>query len=147
MGDAQDDERVERVERIRFFVPGTPIPQGSKRAYVVGKRAVVVDSNADKLKPWREKVTAAATVALAGRSGFSKDADIAVLYDFYFTVPKTVTRNRPNVRVDLDKLERAIGDALTDAGVWVDDGQVVNSHTQKWYAETPGVHITVLELA
>jgi len=51
------------------------------------------------------------------------------------------------VRPDLDKLERAIGDALTDAGVWVDDGQVVNSHTQKWYAETPGVHITVLELA
>jgi len=143
MGDTQHDEQVERVERLAFFVPGTPIQQGSKTVY----NGRAVDANQKTLKPWRADVKAAAVNALAGRAGFGANAEIAVLYDFYFTPPKTVKRRRPNVRPDLDKLERAIGDALTDAGVWVDDGQVVNSHTQKWYAETSGVHITVLELA
>jgi len=143
MGDFDCCVPVERVERLAFFVPGTPIQQGSKTVY----NGRAVDANTKRLKPWRAHVTGAAVEALAGRVGFAPDTEIAVLYDFYFTQPKTVTRRRPNVRPDLDKLERAISDALTDAHVWADDGQVVNSHTQKWYAETPGVHITVLELA
>jgi Holliday junction resolvase RusA-like endonuclease len=149
MGDLEQGalDSTDRIERLSFFVPGTPIPQGSKKAFVRGKRAVIVDDNQEKLNEWRGVVKNAASQALCGRLGFEKDAELVVLYDFLFMPPKRLTRKRPNVRPDLDKLERAIGDALTDAGVWRDDGQVVVSHTSKEYSETPGVHIIVRELA
>jgi Holliday junction resolvase RusA-like endonuclease len=49
---------------------------------------------------------------------------------------------------DLDKLVRAIFDALTDADVWNDDSQVVKLVTTKYYAtdiQRPGVIITVAQ--
>lgn len=141
--DAENIIGPERIERLAFFVPGTPVQQGSKTVF----RNRPVDANAKTLKPWRKKVTETAKAELAGRAGFAKDAAIVVLYTFYLKLPKTVKRREPNVRPDLDKLERAIGDALTDAGVWVDDGQVVVSHTAKEYADFPGVKIVVTELA
>lgn len=49
----------------------------------------------------------------------------------------------PAVMPDLDKLARCIGDAITDAGLWHDDAQVIAIHAAKRYAEPPGVFITV----
>ena len=50
----------------------------------------------------------------------------------------------PSKPPDLDKLVRAIGDALTDAGVWTDDALVVGWHATKRATlpgETEGVTI------
>ncbi|MGH9249435.1 MAG: RusA family crossover junction endodeoxyribonuclease, partial [Acidimicrobiales bacterium] len=50
---------------------------------------------------------------------------------------------------DIDKLQRAILDALTDVGVWKDDAQVVHVDAGKdyqgadGYLDRPGVTITV----
>lgn len=47
---------------------------------------------------------------------------------------------------DADKLARGALDALTSAGVWRDDSQVVDLHVTKRLAEigeTPGCHIRV----
>mgnify|MGYP001584134830 FL=1 len=47
---------------------------------------------------------------------------------------------------DGSKLQRAVEDALTDAGVWGDDAQVCKWHGVKRYAlvgESPGVQITI----
>ena len=49
------------------------------------------------------------------------------------------------MRPDIDKLARAILDALTDARVWPDDGQVVTMHVEKRYGE-PGVEIEAISL-
>jgi crossover junction endodeoxyribonuclease RusA len=134
---------MERVERLEFWVTGTPIPQGSKTVF----RGRAVESN-PKLPAWRKNVTAAAVQALAGRFGFPKEAEIFTLLDFYMPRPKTVFRRRPNTRPDGDKLERAINDALTDARVWVDDGQIVSTDRRLWYADDrPGVRIVIGELA
>jgi Holliday junction resolvase RusA-like endonuclease len=51
------------------------------------------------------------------------------------------------VRPDLDKLIRAIGDALMDAGVLRDDSQLAGIDAEKEYAEpgtAPGAQIVVL---
>lgn len=45
---------------------------------------------------------------------------------------------------DLDKLTRAVLDALTGI-VWVDDRQVVALHSTKVQGATPGVDVTVTE--
>lgn len=130
------------VEVVRFFVAGTPIPQGSKKAYVVGRRAVIVDDNDAVLKPWRAEIKAAAIEAWGGRPPM-RDEPLVVTADFGIPRPKTVRRPRPHVKPDVDKYLRAVMDALTDAGVWGDDGQVVKAVPEKQYAAEPGVLVRV----
>jgi Holliday junction resolvase RusA-like endonuclease len=129
-------------ETLRLFVPGVPVPQGSKTAFVVGKRAVVTDANAKALKPWRALVKAAAVEALNGREPLLNEP-LVVSVEFRFVRPKTVRREMPHVKPDLDKLQRSVLDALTDARLWGDDSQVVKVAAEKKYADEAGVLIRV----
>ncbi len=63
---------------------------------------------------------------------------------FVFNRPKTVKRDEPYVRPDLDKLIRAVLDGLTGVA-YEDDQQVVRLTAQKAYGETEGVHIKISE--
>ena len=74
---------------------------------------------------------------------------MSVRITFFMPRPKTVKRHMPTVTPDVDKLCRAVLDALTDAGVWVDDSQVVDLGATKIYASGihVGAHITVEGLA
>jgi Holliday junction resolvase RusA-like endonuclease len=75
---------------------------------------------------------------------------------FYLPRPKSIparrkdgTIPRPITRPDKGKLERATEDALTIAGVWNDDSQVVEGFSAKWYATDdtpPGAFIQVWTL-
>ena len=55
------------MTRIAIYVPGRPVPQGSKTAFVNKKtgRAVVVDKDT-RLPAWRMKITHAAIIARGG---------------------------------------------------------------------------------
>ena len=59
--------------------------------------------------------------------------------------PKTVKRIYPFVRPDLDKLCRAVLDALTGIA-YKDDQQVVSLFATKSYGERAGVFILLTEL-
>lgn len=133
-----------RVFWIRVI--GVPGPQGSKRA--VGRtkkgRTILVESSA-KVKPWRENVHAAALAAGAG--GFGWQAMLGpVVLQVVFTLPAPLSlpKKRESVPAkmpDLSKLVRSTEDALTTAGVWRDDAQVVACLFAKTYpAGTPGAH-------
>lgn len=136
----------ERIEQLTFEVAGTAIPQGSKTGRVLNGRVHFYEAN-KRLPEWRKTVTRAAEEALAGRLGFGKDAACFLSITFYMPRPKSASRPRPNVAPDCDKLVRAVGDALTDAGVWVDDGQVVELHAREFYADDlPFTVITVSEV-
>jgi len=137
---------IETVEQLEFTVSGRAIPQGSKKGFIVGRRVVLVDDNKDLLKPWRATVRDAAEMALAGRTGFT-DA-VYMLVDFHLPRPKSVRRKLPTVPADLDKLIRAIGDALTDSGAVKDDSLIVTIHANKVYADDkPFVRIKLVGLA
>lgn len=138
-GDANDS-----FESLAFFVEGHPVPQGSKRIVGVGGRPRLIDTNANHLKPWRAKVTAVAVEALAGRDPIPRDVPVRVVLEFLMPRPKSVRRVWPTVPPDIDKTIRAILDALTDAGVWGDDSQVVSLSAVKRYADDmPGVNVRV----
>jgi Holliday junction resolvase RusA-like endonuclease len=133
---------TEQVEELYFTVTGVPVPQGS---HAVSRAGFVYESN-KKLAPWRKAVAAAAVEALGDRSGF--DEAVYVLLDFWLPRPRTVKRVLPTVKPDVDKLTRAVLDALTAAHVWTDDALVLTVHAQKRYAdEFPGVDIKVRRLA
>jgi len=73
---------------------------------------------------------------------------------FLFARPqRLIWKTRPMPRLhmgmkknDNDNLEKAVWDAITNAGFWEDDGLVVENRTRKFYAaagELPGVIISI----
>jgi Holliday junction resolvase RusA-like endonuclease len=132
------------TQPITITVHGRPAPQGSKRAFAVrGKggvptgRVAVIESSHDRVKSWRQAVLDAALAATAGRQ-LPLDGPLRLGLIFALPRPKSHYRTGRNARQlrdsapayptgtpDLSKLLRATEDALTDAGIWHDDAQVV----------------------
>lgn len=120
----------------QFFIEGTPVPQGSKNAYVRGGRAVLVETS-KKLPAWRAAVTQAAQA-----TGITHPKGRPVTVTCEFVMPRTqAMRNRqapPMVqKPDVDKLLRAVGDGLTASGMIHDDSHIVEIRGVKRRAE-PG---------
>jgi crossover junction endodeoxyribonuclease RusA len=144
---------------IEFSVYGAPVPQGSTRALVTkGGRAIVTNSNSNRLALWRNDVVAAAVKAIGDAPPI--DVPVGVVVWFFMPRPKSHYRTGANAHVlrdnapalpakmpDLDKLIRAILDALTVSGAIADDALVCSIHASKEYADgamCPGVRIGVL---
>ncbi|MGF3055648.1 RusA family crossover junction endodeoxyribonuclease [Microbacterium sp. YY-01] len=139
--DRRSGDRV----KVSFFVPGIPVPQGSMTGRVQGKRAVIYASNEKKLRPWREAVTRMARASWLDRTQLEGPVRLDAV--FVFARPATVKRRLPSVFPDLDKLVRAVGDGVTEAGIWKDDGQVIRIVAEKVYGAAPGVHVSVSEMS
>ena len=149
---------------IAFTVRGLPAPQGSKRLLPLrarrGGRPIMVESS-KRVPKWRAAVAAAAQAAIdllpADEQRRVVDA-VAVTLDFCMPRPKAhfgTGRNASLLRAgapvepigkpDLDKLTRAVLDALTGVA-WVDDAQVTDLVVAKRFAPRPdqvGVHVRV----
>jgi len=131
---------------IVLVVPGVPAPQGSKNPW--GGEAN------PNVKAWR------ATVAEHARKNGTAvvDGPVVVSATFVFPRPKKHFRTGKNAHLmrddapswysakpDLDKLQRAIGDALT--GVVVrDDSQIVFWKARKRYGSWARAEIRVMPL-
>ncbi len=131
------------MRTLRVEVFGDPVAQGSKRAFVVGQRAVVVDTNKASLRTWRSDIVAAARAELDGDGPFTGPVNVVAF--FWLRQPKKPKWRLPGVRPDVDKLLRALLDALTAAGVFHDDAQVTSISARKRYGETPRCVIAVSE--
>lgn len=107
--------------RLVVAVNGRPAPQGSKR---LGERGQMREAS-PYLPAWRDAVKVATY-----RAYMAAGVDAAVLPLFRGPVGCSITfrmttEQRVDSAPDLDKLVRAVWDALTDARVWEDDGRVV----------------------
>ena len=108
-------------------VIGLPGAQGSKR-HVGGGRMVEMSKT---LPAWRDSVTWTAAGEWHGAPPM--DGPLALFVEFRFPMPasrsKTVRLRgmaRKVTAPDLDKLVRAVGDALTAAGVIRDDARIAH---------------------
>ena len=139
---------------IQFFVPGKPQSQGSKRWLPNGS---LIEANRD-LRPWRASLTAYALQAMSATPWTSQGQPVRLTVTFFYTRPKAHYRTGKNAGklkdnaptfnsgpYDLDKTIRGVGDALQDAGLIVNDAQIVQILAQKRYAEQAGTLITVEE--
>jgi Holliday junction resolvase RusA-like endonuclease len=141
------------VSTLRFVVVGEPQPQGSLKSFRHRSTgAIVSTSDNAALRPWKDRVVLEARQAMKGRQE-PLAGPVSVHAAFALRRPKSVRREWPTVRPDLDKLQRAIGDALVEAGVLIDDGQIVAWSPVKRYADHPtspinhpGVVVAVLAL-
>lgn len=133
-----------RWARAQVFVPGTPRPQGSHRAFVVKGFARVVEDN-KKTNPWRADIHAA-TRAVTGPVIVYPTEPVALVLVFVMprraAEPKRVTPAHVR-KPDVDKLARAVLDALAGL-IYTQDQQVTDLHAHKRTAlpgETPGLHV------
>lgn len=137
--------------RISFFVSGTPQPGGSKRAFIRGKRAVVVDDN-PKSNGWKADVKTAAEAAWQGQL---LDEPLRVTCIFFQLRPKSHYRTGknshllredapqfPTTKPDATKLFRSTEDAMTGV-IYTDDAAIVAQHIFKRYGPKPGARITI----
>lgn len=139
---------------IRFVVHGKAAPAGSKRAFVQGGRAQVVDANKNA-KPWKNQVAAAALDAYTGP-----------LLDQPLVVNITETRIRPKSHYrtngqlnkkgratpypvgppDTGKIARGIHDAL-EGVLYRNDSLIVDGWNAKVWGDREHTEITVIPLA
>ena len=130
------------MRSMAFQVFGDPVPQGSKRAFVVKNRAVVVDDNKATLRSWRSQVVDAARAELNGEG--PELGPVRVTLMFFLRQPKRPKAPVPITKPDVDKLARAVLDGMTDAGVIRDDSQVTTLTARKRYTtEAPCVRVFV----
>ena len=141
---------------ISIFVPGTARTAGSKSAFKNGRGKLHLTHAGKHSKAWMDKV---------GWYVLQR-VNRMILWEGPITLKLVFMRDRPKghygqgrnagklkpsappyptTKPDLDKLNRAVGDALTGI-VWKDDSQVVNLESSKLYCgpkDRPGVHITI----
>ena len=128
--------------RARFFVAGTPAPQGSKNIY----RGRPVES-AKGWKAWRVAVEAEAyNCSLVDRSAPITGA-LRLDCTFFFKKPKRPAHPYPPI--DTDKLTRCVGDALQKSGLIGNDSQIstLGSIRKRWALDDglTGAQITLLD--
>ncbi len=142
-------------DQVAFKVHGQPVQQGSKKAFVVNNRAVIVDDNKKQLKSYRNDI------ASAGREQMDTDPwriPVHVNIDFLMARPKShfgTGKNAENVKEsaplwhaskpDIDKLVRSVLDGITGVVIH-DDSQVAALLVTKMYGTSPQTVVTVTRL-
>lgn len=133
-----------------FTVYGDARPQGSTRTRTFrdargNTKTAITHSNRESLMQWRQDIrTAIQLHAPELRSNLVR-GPIAVRICFAMTKPPSVSKRRlfPVVAPDLDKLLRAVGDALEHT-VLFNDSQIV--HWDTWKVYTDGCAQATIEI-
>lgn len=129
---------------LAFFVRGIPRPKGSLRP-IHRRRAngscfyTLVEQGGFDLAQWRTQVALEAKKAVQGQPPLSGPLKLGL--SFFLPRPSSQPREQrgsewayTHLRNDLDKLQRAVFDAMTDAALYADDSQVVAVLAEKRYA-------------
>ena len=128
---------------IDLTVEGNPVPQGSFRHVGNGR---IISAN-PKLNAWRDTIAQQIATQTAHRL---IEAPIRLQLVFTLPRPKSVPISRratPTTKPDLDKLTRAVMDAISlerYCQVIKDDSLVTDLHAAKRYADHTPTGVTIL---
>lgn len=141
---------------IRFLVQGEPKPQPRPRAFArkmaSGHFAARV-FDAGTAEAWKSQVAAASQPFLPP-SPYTGALCVTLVFDLprpkgHYTTKGALTSSapaHPTGRNDVDNLAKAVLDALTQIGLWQDDGQVVQLSVAKQYAQRGGALIIITSM-
>ena len=130
---------------ISFFVPGKAITEGSTRYVGMRGGKPIITHDNPELLAWRQKVADVA-VLYARQAGWELPLDEPVVVRVAFTLKRLKKPQWSEAATvpDLDKLQRAIGDALGAKGsVLREDSRIYEWHAVKQYGDKPGVQVTI----
>lgn len=139
---------------LQTFVPGRPAPKGSMDVMPNGR----LMQNNERSDEWQATVANACrreVATLPGRpgrwvmqDGYPVTSPVVVSLVFAFLMPSKPKFPVPaTVKTgDIDKLTRAVLDALTVAGVYADDALVCESHQWARYVPTKDLEGVAIEV-
>jgi len=129
------------VTHFSIWISGKAAPQGSKKAFVINNRAVLVDASGGN-KAWRKHVT---ETVKAHEQYIRYKGAVNVTLAFYMEKAKSNKTSFMMQKPDVDKLCRSVLDALSDSEIIEDDSRVVSLTAYKKWADDgqPGVLITI----
>ena len=132
------------MSEFPIIIPGECVPQGSKS--VNRKTGHLFDANT-RLKAWRKEAGTALDQYIGTWFGAWEPYDGALLVHvtFYLPKPRTVTRELPSVKPDIDKLMRALNDMLTISNLIKDDARITSYRALKRYDNNPRTVIHRIE--
>lgn len=126
------------MSAIAFRVVGVPQPKGSMKAFQArGMKFPIVTESNRNVRSWSQLVAQAASHRLSvAPEAALLEGPVHVELHFVLPRPKSLARKVAAhcKKPDLDKLTRAVLDALTGV-VYHDDAQVVDLVTSKHYAD------------
>jgi crossover junction endodeoxyribonuclease RusA len=137
---------------IQFTAYGIPAPKGSTKAfYRPGMRFPIVTEDNAHTRPWAAIVKDAALQEMIKGQLLVRGDPMYLYATFHMPRPKSLPKKTTHhcKKPDLDKLLRAVKDALTGI-VWEDDSQVILIMASKVYVENggmPRVEIRVEDVA
>lgn len=129
------------VDKTLLFIPGVPASKGSYRILHSKSGGGFLIPADKREKAWRQQIVE--YVKKTGTRPYPPQTPVNVTLTFHLPRPKTVHRTYPSVKPDLDKLIRCVLDAITDSGLWADDGCVVELNARKIYDTNIGVDILI----
>ena len=137
---------------IELWIPGDPVPQ-PRQKFDRRSGRTYIDSD-HKIHSWKERLFLFAK----GKLEKPYEGPVNLTADFFVRRPKShygTGRNAKKLKPsaplypanarsgDVDNLVKAVADALTEAGIWRDDGQVCHAVIGKHYSDEPGVLVKV----
>jgi len=134
---------------IRFTLAGAAV--GKQRVRFV--RATGRAFTPEKTVNYEGRLAHAAQQAMAGRPPL--EGPVAVEANIYVAVPASKSKKwkaaalageiRPTTKPDIDNVIKSAADGL-NLIVWIDDSQIVQLQTAKFYSEAPRLEIAVRRL-
>ena len=134
------------MNSITIRVSGLPVGQPRVRAVRRGNHAGVYDPGT--ANEWKACVIHAARESMLQSRAFPFAGPVWVRVEFRIPRPKSHYRTgkhagqiKPGMpsyhaqKPDLDNLMKSTLDALTSAGLWVDDSQIAHASATKWWHE------------
>lgn len=132
-----------------FSVEGLPVAQPRAKAVSFGGHARVYNPGTANL--WK----ACVIKAIKDAKVETMQGPVRLCVRFYMPRPKNhlnsvglLKKNAPDhhtKKPDLDNLAKSVMDAMTAAGVWLDDSQVCSVYLEKRYCDNPRAEIIVKE--
>lgn len=140
-------DEIATKRELKFFVPGVPVAQGSKRALMNRhtNQPFIIEDNSGPLRKWRRAIR---DTAREYRAGWTKQVPLHCGLRFVLQ-PKFSTHHEgewASTGFDLDKLTRAVFDGLKDGGCIVDDAQIVKLSTSKVWGDSSGVLVIIRDV-
>jgi Holliday junction resolvase RusA-like endonuclease len=136
---------------ITFTIPGEPVPLLRARVVRNKHTGFIHSFTPDKCIGHAERIRLAARDALDAIPTFRRlEGPIEIQIDFYRMRPKSAGRKQhyPTTRPDVSNYTKLVEDSLNGM-VWLDDSQIVVSHTRKLFAgpdEEPRTEVRIREM-
>jgi Holliday junction resolvase RusA-like endonuclease len=128
---------------LSFFLPMKPptVTHQEKQVHVVNGKPVFYEP--PELKAARSKLAA----HLAKHKPDPKyTGAVRLLVKWCFPKGKHKANTYKTTKPDTDNLQKLLKDVMTDLGFWKDDALVASEITEKFWADVPGIYISISDL-